>query len=297
MKENDFNICITIDVDFTAYEFRNELCNEFEEVFPMLWALFSDRPNWRATWFVRLDHHMKTIYGCPDYIFTKYKREISYLRELGHEIGWHPHCYSNSGNKWSQNVDTSKILKELNELIPLVKSHHLNVARMGWGFQTNEIMRHLSERGFTVDSSAIPRPRYQWEDSIKDWTSTPLYPYYPSIHDYRIPGDNHLQILEVPMSVAYIMSPDDEGEVLRCFNLSYKPEVLKVPLENWINNHNHLVTVAHPYELMTWNTKHPLYAYNINAFESNVLQIEDQVAAIGKHIKFITTSDFIRYPV
>lgn len=296
MNTQNFHLGVTFDLDFTAYGRDGKLVDEFEGIFPQLWSLFARYPNWRATWFLRLDRQMEELWGSPDYIFRRYAQELQRLKQAGHEIAWHPHCYLKSQKKWIQNTDVPSIIEELKQYLPLVRQENLQVVRMGWGFQSNEIMNFFSEAGFIVDSSAIPRPCYDWETSIKDWTNTPLHPYYPSQIDYRVSGKSNLSILEIPISVASIAAPYDKQEVVRYFNLAYYPQFLSSSLQNWINSHNYLVTITHPYELIPDNDIHSLLSFDINVFEKNLLHIEYLIKNTNKNILYLKISDFKNFP-
>jgi hypothetical protein len=155
-------------------------------------------------------------------------------------------------------------------------------------------MAVLAEHDFMVDSSAIPRPRYPWEQTEKDWTITPVTPYFPSISDYRMPGQPELPILEVPMSVAHIQAPGDTGQVLRYINLAYRPELLLGPLELWLTQYSHLITVTHPYELIPHQPSHGLLAFEVEAFEQNLVTIQEFAMQRSVSIAFLTISEFAR---
>jgi len=295
VRKTRFDVCITFDLDFQDYSSGRQLIQEFESVSPILSA-FDHRPDWRATWFVRLDSHMEKLFGRPDHIFHRYKRELEHLKQIGHEIGWHPHCFSELNDKWVQNTNVQLILEELDRYLPLIRDYGLNVVRMGWGFQANEIMHFLTEAGFVVDSSAIPRPHYQWEETVRDWTNTPIQPYRPSTADYRIPGEPTLPILEVPISVMTIPAPYDNGPVLRYCNLAYYPNLLRAPLQSWIHAHTHLVTITHPYELMPRDSVHPLFVFSVQALKDNCRQVEEFVYSAGMELSYIRISDFTKMP-
>jgi len=253
-------VCTTIDLDLTA-EDAACLDPEFEVCVQVLDEIAAERPDFRSTIFVRADDHIEALFGRPDHIFVRYADALAALREQGHEIGWHPHCYRQAGGRWVQNTDESSILTELAKILPLARDLGLRIFRMGWGFQTNRIMRFLSDSGFSIDASAIPRPMYAWEQTTRDWRGTPLHPYHPSGHDYRVEGPDTLRILEVPVSVVPIASPDDtEPGVKRYLNLAYRPSVFAAALGSWLPDHDHVVTTSHPSELLPPTAPHGLLA-------------------------------------
>lgn len=284
-------VCLTFDVDLVDYVADWRTMNEFESAIPQIIAILQQHSNMHTTWFIRLDSQIQSIWGKADYFFLRYGLLLSWLRENGHEIAWHPHCYVQAEGRWEQNVDVSSILDELTKYALVAQSYGLRSVRMGWGFHTNETMRLLADLGFAVDSSAIPRPRYQWEETEKDWTLTPVVPYFPSKSDYRVPGQPRLPILEVPMSCTEVRASYDKGRVIRYLNLAYHPDIFLSSLENWMRDHKHLVTITHPYELMPCDVDHGLLSFAFNVLEENILAIEQLSNVSGVAVEFLTLSE------
>lgn len=287
-------VCLTIDIDFTGYAHGGALVDELSTVCPEVFRILG-RYGAKATWFMRLDHHMESLYGQGEHIFHRYGAQLAELLQAGHEIGWHPHCWVKSNAGWKQNVDVHAVVKELGQYAPVARSYGLKAVRMGWGFHTNETMSFLASQGFTVDSSAIPRPRYSWEETVKDWTLTSPAPYFPSRADYRVSGEPGLTILELPISVAHVEAPYDTGRVLRYLNLAYHPPLLKEPLARWMAQHSHLITVTHPYELLPREEPHGLLAFQLGAFEENLLSIGELADRGGTTVSFLTVSEFAEW--
>ncbi len=285
-------LCVTFDVDFAEYTNGWSAADEFASVFPSIMSVFQRHANWKATWFVRLDAQMEMLYGRADYILRQYKTELRELRQNGHEIGWHPHCYVQVDGQWRQNTNAAGVVDELIRYAPQAKSYRLRSVRMGWGFHTNQTMRLLDDLGFAADSSAIPRPKYQWEETKKDWAPTPLSPYFPSKSDYRISGQSKFAILEVPISVTHVKAPYDTEYVLRYINPAYHSALLLKPLELWLTQYSHLVTITHPYELVTRDESYGLLAFNLETFEQNLVTIQEFSERQGALTSFLTISEF-----
>jgi len=72
-------------------------------------------------------------------------------------------------------------------------------------------------------------------------------------------------------------------------NPAYHPRIFQRSLEGWIADHDHLVTIAHPYEL-TGAASHSLLAFDVQAFEDNVMKVE-AVCAMTGGCEFITVRD------
>lgn len=283
-------VAITFDLDLLCYEDGVDPSDEVGVLLQSLDRISRRIPAFHATLFVRLDDQVARSSGQPDYLLLKYDKAFAHLKHLQHEIGWHLHSYTCERNRLVQNTDGPGVADEIGRLSHRAVDLGLRAMRMGWGFHTNETMRAVAAAGFLVDSSAIPRPRYAWEESVKDWTTTPLTPYYPSVADYRVPGKPDLPVLEMPISVAPIPAPYDTGEVLRYFNLAYHPELLLGPLQGWMRQHDHLITVTHPYELAPHCKPHGLLAFGPEALERNLLQLEEVAREQCVHLVYVTIS-------
>lgn len=284
-------VCLTFDLDFTDYAYGINGVDEFARALPEIFHIL-EKDAAKATWFIRLDRQIEVIYGRVDYFFQRYRKEIASLKQAGHEIAWHPHCYVRKGDQWQQNCDSASVAQELAYLAPVAQSYGLQAVRMGWGFHTNTTMTMLADLGFAVDSSAIPRPRYDWEKTVKDWTTTPEVPYFPGKNDYRVPGSPALPILEVPLSVIRVQAPYDTGPVQRYLNPAYHPDLWRQPLAHWLSQNDHLVTITHPYELLPRSERHDLLSFQTAAFRQNLTYLREIASSKRKLPHFITMSEF-----
>ena len=285
-------VCVTFDLDFATHSKEGISFDEMDAGFPLILPVLDRYFEVKTTWFVRLDGQMETLYGEADYILRHHKDQLEMLRRAGHEIGWHPHCFSFVHGEWKQNTEISSVVKELIRYTGLAQSYGMRSVRLGWAFHHNETMRLLAERGFVADSSAIPRPRYAWDLTEKDWAVTPESAYFPSVLDYRRPGQPALKILELPMSVAPIRTSYDTERVLRYVNLAYHPRILQQPLKLWLGEHSHLVTITHPYELFVGQEVSELFPFNIDALDENLLAIKTLAEGRGMALSFLTVSEF-----
>ncbi|MDP9067825.1 MAG: hypothetical protein M3N53_05700 [Actinomycetota bacterium] len=290
-EERELLVCVTIDVDLISAT-SSSVASEMPAWRRQLERLRVAIPDFRATVFVRADHQLEQLFGRADHIFVEYEQELRQVASNGHELGWHPHSYSRIDGRWIQNTNEELMVSELEQVAAQLDGFELEACRMGWGFHTNKTMEVVDRLGFSVDSSAIPRPVYRWEDSIKDWTSTPDHPYHPSHRDYRVPGGPAFRILEVPMSVVPVPAPHDtEPGVKRYLNLVYWPEIFKTAVRRWIPHHNHLVTITHAHELLGQQT-HPLFSPDQHVLEANLQTLNRIVADAGKQLRYITLSEF-----
>jgi hypothetical protein len=260
-------VALTFDVDCQTYTGSTyvPMPDELEVALRTLRPLFDRHPHWLATWFLRID---------PD--VDLFASQVGLLGELvrrGHALGWHYHGP----------------VGRVGEFARRARQHGLGVSRIGFGRGSNRILRSLSNAKFTVDSTAMPRPKYPWTKRGVDWTGSPDRPYHPSIADYRLPGSPCLDLLEIPISCTLVTAPADTQQVVRYLNPAYHPDMFTPALERWSAEHDHLVTITHPYELVN-GPSHGLLAFDAGALEENVLSIESLAGSRGG-CEFLTLTE------
>jgi len=283
-------VFLTIDLDLVDHLAGGAEIDELGAALDPLLDVFRRHPAWKATWLIRLDAQIEHRFGDASRPHADAASRLAELLRAGHELGWHPHCYARQNGAWVQNTDGESVANELRRFAPSAWSLGLRTARMGWAFHTNATLRVLSDHDFVVDSSAIPRPVYPWDRGAKDWSSTAPAPYHPSLADYRVPGAPSLPILELPISVAPVRAPYDEGTVIRYLNPAYRPAALQPVLRSWFDSHDLAVLVTHPHELFPRSVEHALIASSTDAFEENVVSLEESAAAAGTGVRFVTLS-------
>lgn len=262
-------IFLTIDVDFTDYVSGDGL-DELEITFEDMKSVLLKYPEMKTTWFIRIDNHIRDVYGKPDHIFIKHAQKIKWLKNNGHSIGWHHHAYKLESGKWQQELNESLIINDLKINAEIALNYGMSICRMGWGYHTNKTMEIVNDMGFKIDSSAIPRPSYKWDLSKKDWSTSPQQPYHPSRTDYRVPGKSNLSILEVPISTVELSLPSDtEQNVLRYINPLYRTHKFKEAMINYACKNT--VLIFHPYEIIEKRSKqNSLLSFDINTLKDNI---------------------------
>jgi hypothetical protein len=283
-------IFLTIDLDLVDHMADGSEIDECGPLLEPLLVALRRHPQWKVTWLVRLDGRIEQRWGDPTRAYAHAQDRLRALLASGHELGWHPHAYVRQNGQWRQNCDPAAVAVELRRYGPIAHALGLRAVRMGWAYHHNATIQVLAELGFMVDSTAIPRPVYDW-DRTKDWSTTPREPYWPSIDDYRVPGPPSLSILEVPMSVAPIPAPYDKTVVVRYLNPAYRPEHLRSVLESWFRDAAHAVLVTHPHELIPRARAHGLIASSVDAFEENVAALEAAAAREGQQPRFAVLSE------
>ncbi len=267
---------ITFDLDFEDY-ISGVHVDEMDLFFPIIKQYLISEKNLKFTWFIRIDRQIEKLFGNPLYYFEKHYSKFKWLTDNGHAIGWHHHAYKQNNNKWQQETDSYKILTDLNEYGSIAKNIGMNICRMGWGYHTNDTMQQIISLGFKIDSSAISRPQYKWDSSVKDWEGTSNEWYYPSKEDYRIAGCDSCSILEVPITTTVIpFETDTQSDVIRYLNLAFEHEIFKIGFAK-VNQLDRIVTVTHPYELLMRPDMsiRNIISFNFNSFTKNVSLIKD----------------------
>lgn len=283
MEQEIKTICITFDVDLVDY-LSDASYSEMEAAFPSICEVLSEFPQIRTTWFFRIDHQIEKVFGDAEYIFSEFQDELKWLSQNGHDIGWHHHAYILSDSRWIPESNEEAVLAQLKKYAPLARKHGLEIARMGWGTQSVAITNFLEESGFTVDSSAIPRPVYPWDKGLKDWENAPTEPFYPAPGTYKLNGQRR-GLLQVPISTVILpLEGDTIPDVIRYINPAYKSSIFKLAIQSYKGSV--LTTISHPYEIMPSNlaTKSPL-AFSLETFKENI-----------RHLTLLSDVNFVTIP-
>jgi hypothetical protein len=266
--EADTMIAVTIDVDQVAWN-GGSACDEMRDAVPLVHETLRRFPGVRATWFVRVDDGMAARYGAADALLTGHSRLIARLRADGHEIAWHHHAVQ-AGSSDIPELDSEAVCEQLRRHAGSARAHALTSVRLGWAHADQSIIGCLAELGFRVDSTALPRPSYPWDVVPRDWQGTPHVPYRPSRADFRRPGIPDHALLEVPLSVGTLsLIGDTQPAVQRYVNPAFMPGHFRALLAT-VQHHPLLVTVTHPYEIMSGHEPSRLLAHSPEAFEENL---------------------------
>lgn len=279
-------VALTFDVDFTNYLTNESQSDELDAVWPFFTGLCEDFKELKTTWFIRIDEQIGALFGKPDYIFSKHKGKISWLRSNGHEIGWHFHSYKEIAGKWVQNTNSNDVASEMQRVFMYVQKYDLQVCRMGWTYHTNETMQTLANLGIKYDFSAFPRPKYEWDKIVRDWLNTGRNKYRPSVSDYRVDGDFSLDIEEYPITTVKLpVKTDTEPDVIRYLNPAFKSDYFKEGLSGAVDEV--INTVTHPYEILPLPIEHELLSFSGEVFRSNIAFMLSE-----KYIPITTTEMF-----
>ena len=262
----------------------------------VLWAYadeLASKP--RSTWFVRVDGQLATLYGEAGYLLEKHGVLWQQCLDRGDEIGWHPHLYRMEDGKWEQETDGIRLMEALRDAYSAITRKDLSPisSRIGEAFCSNAVLATLDELGIRCDSTAMPGRVRKDRERHLDWETTPQEPYHPSHSDYRQPGLEPFNLLEVPMSMVETRAEYDERPLRRYVDLSFRNEAMKDGLRSYLRDAKLLVTVTHPCAVLSGitNRRHGLLSFDIREFKRNLDFILSECRRLSRRYKFVTIGD------
>jgi len=217
-----------------------------------------------VTWFVRSDGQVAEHTGDAAGLVRGWSDFWEEVRDVGGEIGWHPHLYKRDDQGWKPIREPKRLAAEAERIWHEITTGgwRPTSSRIGESVGSNELMVFLDSVGIKCDSTALPgRVR---DDGTRwfDWQRTPQMPYHPAKADYRRPsetlgplekveGEEPLTILEIPFTTATIRAPYDPRDpstrpARRYVDLSYDPEHLRRGLGRQFSTSSYLTLVIHP---------------------------------------------------
>jgi peptidoglycan/xylan/chitin deacetylase (PgdA/CDA1 family) len=286
-------LAVTLDVDQDGIAYgseRDTLTWKAVELIPRIAELLEAR-GIRATWFVRADNQLAELYGTAAYLLETHARLWASLRAAGHALAWHPHVYRRDGDTWLPETDGIRCADRLREIASELRAggHWFQAVRIGEAFHSNETMQALDELGLKVDSTAIPGRRR--DDGVRsfDWEPTANTPYHPSRADYRVPGEDALAILEVPMTTVPIQAPYDQAPLRRYVNLAFRHDLLSTAVEGELDGLPLIVTLTHPEEAFS-NPPNPLFGGGLENIAANLDMLLERARSRGD-VRIVTMNE------
>lgn len=266
-------LAVTIDIDQDGLALgveRDTLRWTAVEMVPRLAEIFAAR-GVRATWFIRADNQLADLYGSAAWLLEEFEPLWTSLKKEGHALAWHPHVYRrNASGGYETETDGARCAEQLEWIHGELRSrgHEFRAVRVGEAFHASTAMRTLDRLGLQIDSTAIPGRIRNDGVRVFDWEPTPNEPYHPSAEDYRVPGNDALAILEVPMTSIAIAAPYDEAPLRRYINLAYRSDLLGPALAEHAGALETIVTIVHPEEAL--GNANPLYGEGLPEIERNL---------------------------
>lgn len=297
----DFYVFLTFDIDqdFNVgsdddyYNKSTPVFKGMEEGLPLIMDKVGDLP---FSVFLRSDYQIQQIYGKYDYLIDRYYHIVDEVTKSNGEINWHIHTYKQAVRRWLQITDENELVARFladYETVKHISQINSNIVRIGECVMNNSLMAAMGKAGISMDSSALPgRGRFD-KDKYFDWRTTTNQIYCPSITDYRSPGGQHHNIIEVPMTTIFMKADYDDTPLLRYFNLAFRTEILFQNMDNYIRQNNFLVAITHPFEILNQGATHKLVGYEIDIFHQNLQKLIYQIKSTGKRPVFKKMSDLL----
>jgi hypothetical protein len=264
-----------------------------------------------VTWFVRADSQVAEFTGDAAGLMRGWSKFWQEARDLGGEIGWHPHLYKREEQVWKPIRDPKRLASEADRIWREITASGWRPvsSRIGESVCSTELMAFLDSAGIKADSTALPgRSR---DDGIRwfDWGNTPGLPYFPAKADYRRPpesrgsgdridGEEPMSILEVPFTMASTRAPYDGKEssarkVRRYIDLSYDPARLRQGLAPMFKDMKYLVAVIHPLQAVGREVPEGgLIIGGLDTLRANIRMILESIELAGRSPKALTLSAF-----
>jgi len=270
-----------------------------EEGIPLICSVLegvrdSDGNAARLTWMVRADDQLSSAYGDAAYLLLAHCDLWASRRENGDEIGWHPHLYRFDRGAWRQDTDPERLQDQLRRSADAIRDteYHPVSSRIGEAYSSNAVMSALDACGILYDSTAMPgRVR---RDVVRNlnWEGTPEEAYHPSRDDYRQPGNNPLELLEIPLTMFVTQTAYDAKPLRRYVDLSFRHDVVFPALEDVLSKAAILMTITHPSAILPRDVaKHGLLSLSIDTFQSNVEMMLAYLERIGRSFRFVTVRE------
>ena len=240
-----------------------------------------------ATWFVRADDLIVRQLGRADGAFRKFELFLRAAVAAGHEAGWLPQQPAEDGAP-----DVAQHLARTHSALSSL-GIRIRSARAGKLGHDNASMAALDALGIEFDSSALPgRTRIEGGWCL-DWAGTPRNPYRPSVADYRVPGEPHLDVCEVPLTTLPMQAPYDAASLERYVNPCMHSTLLWPGLSGVLRDADYLLCVLHPDEIVPRRSGgHPLIGYSADVFSSNLREMVRACRDHGRKISFMTLAGF-----
>lgn len=314
MRKEPLLIILTFDTDYDFYYTPKKLYSQtkmkeemlswssLEEGIPIINNLLRDYSDSfgepiKFTWFLLSDKRQKENNNEYVHIFKKYKLIWDSLTSQGDELGLHVHLIEKQGDLWVQSIDDDKNIETIKEMMREWKSHFkFKSIRVGYCYQSNRLMELWNKLGFKIDSTALPKRRMEGRQYF-DWKETPEKPFFPSKSNYKIPGKDHYNLLEVPFSIFLSKLKDDKEPVYRYLNLSFHPSIIKEPIKNYVRNKLVFHSVTHFFEFIPRfnlsKEENLLISFYKESLVQNLNQIINECKKINRPFKFLCISDLL----
>ncbi len=256
----------------------------------------------RLTWFIRCDRQIDIQYSNYGYLLHQFDDFWKGRLAVGDDLQWHAHLYRNEKEIWVQEDDPLALSEDLRGGLRALKNWGFSPAaiRIGESYHSHELMSLIEGLGLKADCSGLSGRKRQDGEKWIDWEITPNRPYHPSRADYRTSGEPAYPFWEIPFNTVATKVSYDSQPILRYVNLGFQPGVLDRGIESFFRNHDILVSVTHPFELVTdffsdtQNAHHPLLSFHPDAVKKNLSSILQAADKCNKKVRFVTVRELLK---
>jgi hypothetical protein len=288
-------VCVTFDLDQDGATGlspeRNAISWEGLKLLPRIVDELIGR-GIRATAFVRCDQQISDLLGDSLALLDSNAPALERLARAGGEVGWHPHLYRRSGERYAPIRDADEACDQLVKIreSAVKAGFQARSVRLGESWHAAGCMRTLDQLGLEVDSTALPGRKRVDPTLSFDWEPSPNEPYHPSHSDHRIPGGRPLGILEIPMSTAPVRTSYDPAPLRRYINLAFPPALFREAIEGFLaerkgSHKTVLVLIFHPGELLP-GSPNGLCAQSWQAFVENLDFVPAELKRQGQEAEY-----------
>ena len=230
------------------------------------------------------------------YLLDHYGDMWGSYRKEGDEIAWHPHLYRRNKDGWELEMDREQLHRQMERAYQCMSDlgYKPLSSRIGESYVSLDLMMKLEELGLSCDSTAMPGRKRQDAFRTLDWEPTPQTPYYPSRSDYRVPGEDHFNVLELPMSMVISRTGYDSRPLKRYVDLSFRNEVIGKGMQEYVKDARLLITVTHPAGVLSgiYDGEHGLVGFSMDNFRVNVKTIIEACESAGRAFEFVTINQY-----
>jgi hypothetical protein len=295
---SDFNIYLTFDIDQDFNPQTNDYYNrtnaEFESFKIGFTSLIDKIGGIPFSVFIRADQQIDSIYGSYDHLFKSNPEVVDKIIQSNGELNWHIHLYKEINKQWTQIREEKEMveafIKAYNQVSKILDLNH-HIVRIGECVMNNSLMKAICDCGIEIDSTALPGRSRNDLEKYFNWKTTTNHFYQPSIDDYRVPGPVYYNLTEIPMSTLFMKADYDNKPIRRYFNLSFKTEILFQRFDEYIQLHDSIVIITHPFEVLA-EGKHGLISFNKDTFSANLAKLKERILANNKKPVFRKISQF-----
>ena len=221
-----FNIHVEPDLRLINFEKQRWLGYEDLHSFLMMARPTIEQATGRPVhfnWLLRLDQQIQAVYGKANWVFYQYASLIDEARKLGDAFGVHVHSWR--PKQQGQNKTWVADFADKDWIASCIAISHKSFVdslgeqpqffSFGDHFMNQDTLKQLESLGFRGDLSMYPG-RQLMQRHVKDeetcgwlpgFLNTPRHAFKPSRAQYSRPGQDVMNLWEIPVSVGYLKNP------------------------------------------------------------------------------------------